>query len=67
MLSIYKNLYKEGKFLIYRYTYRDKDYYGIITIDVQQILINNSLLEENDFVSDFDFDIKIEESYNNFL
>jgi len=64
--NILKILYEENIIFIYRYTYRDIEYYAMMPTIYKDEALDHNILTLDDIVENYDFDSLIKKSYEEF-
>jgi Protein of unknown function DUF88. len=64
--NILRILYYKNIIFIYRYTYRDIEYYAMMPTIYKDVALSHNILTPDDIVDDFDFDSLIKKSYEEF-
>lgn len=64
--NILKILYDKKIIFIYRYIYRDSDYYAMMPTIYRDEALSHNILTLDDIVEDYDFDTLIKKSYEEF-
>lgn len=66
LYNMLKILYKRRDIVIYRYRYRNSDFFAILPRAYEDKAINNKVISKNDIVDNYDFDSQIKRSYEEF-
>lgn len=64
--NILKILYEKDLIFIYRYNFRDSDYYAMMPTIYRDEALRHHILDLDDIVEDYDFDLLIKKSYEEF-
>ena len=64
--TIIKDLYEENKIVFYEYDYKGSNVVAFLPADKKQFFIENSIIEEDKFLENYDINKDIETEYNKY-